>query len=83
MLDPKMKKDIENVIAQVTENDNFQGDDNFIDDLGIDSMMLLEIVVRVGKIINIKIPEQYISELQTYNDVIRVVSELYATNKEL
>lgn len=48
----ELKQELKELVSEVIEIDDFKEDDNFVEDLGVDSMMALEIVVRIEK--NIK-----------------------------
>ena len=53
----------------------------FVEDLGVDSMMALEIVVRIEKKYQISIPEEELPNIQSLNQVYEIVSNLINKNK--
>ncbi|MGG4046134.1 MULTISPECIES: acyl carrier protein [Paenibacillus] len=71
----ELRDELKELIAAVIEIDEFADDDNFIEDLGVDSMVALEIVYEIEKKLKVVIPAKQIKEMETLNDVIRMVSE--------
>lgn len=45
----ELKQELKELVSEIIEIDDFKEDDNFVEDLGVDSMMALEIVVRIEK----------------------------------
>ncbi|MBM0848325.1 acyl carrier protein [Staphylococcus epidermidis] len=72
----ELKKELKELVSEVIEIDEFKDDDNFVEDLGVDSMMALEIVVRLEKKYQISIPEEDLPNIQSLNQVYEVVSDL-------
>ncbi|QKG83257.1 acyl carrier protein [Kroppenstedtia pulmonis] len=72
----KLRDQLKEIIAEVIEVDEFGDEENFVSDLGVDSMMALEIVARIEQTFQIKIPEEYLPEVKSLNDVHRVVLEV-------
>lgn len=48
---------------------------SFIDDLGIDSMTMMEVVMMVEECLNIRLENQDLMKIQTYGDLDRYVAE--------
>ncbi|GMG77634.1 acyl carrier protein [Bacillus safensis] len=70
------KEVLKNIISEVIEEDTFEDDANFIEELGIDSMMIIEILVRVEKKFKITITEDYIPRFTDLNTMHSAVQEL-------
>ncbi|MBW7476947.1 acyl carrier protein [Paenibacillus oenotherae] len=81
MTEQQVKEELKGIIAAIIEIDEFNDSDEFVNDLGIDSMLSLEMVVRIEKAFKISIPEEYLTEFVTLNDVARVVNQILGTEK--
>lgn len=66
---------IKEVIANVTniEPDEIADDASFVDDLGLDSLSLLEIGVDVDYAFKLGLPEERMQELRTVEDTVQLV----------
>ncbi|WP_194544088.1 acyl carrier protein [Paenibacillus sp. FSL W7-1279] len=71
----ELRDELTKLVADVIEIDEFADDDNFVEDLGVDSMVALEIVYEIEKKLKVVIPAKHIKEMETLNDVIKMVSE--------
>lgn len=76
MQEQQLKAELKTIIAEIIEVDEFGDDENFVRDLGVDSMMALEIVARIEKSYRIRIPEEFLPEIKTLTDVTRVVTNV-------
>jgi len=76
MQEQQLKTELKTIIAEIIEVDEFGDDENFVRDLGVDSMMALEIVARIEKNYRIRIPEEFLPEIKTLTDVTRVVTNV-------
>lgn len=63
------------IIAEIIEVDEFDDDANFVGELGVDSMLALEIVARIERRYRIRIPEERFAEMQTLTISQGIVSE--------
>jgi acyl carrier protein len=65
------KDQLRSILAEVLDVDEVRIKDktNFAEDLGVDSLMALEVVVALEKKYQIKITEKELPELATLNDV--------------
>ncbi|MBK2126364.1 acyl carrier protein, partial [Fangia hongkongensis] len=52
--------------------DDFEDDERLVQELGVDSMMALEIVACIERKYKIRIPEERLVEVQTLNDSVRL-----------
>ncbi|MFC9655353.1 acyl carrier protein [Bacillus subtilis] len=69
----KVKLIISDVAEMEIEQIDFNSD--LIDDLGIDSMMTLEIVTELERTFHIKLEEEELQDITDVNSVIEVVSK--------
>jgi len=76
MSDMKLQSELKAIIAKIIEIDDFNDDDNFATELGVDSMLALEIVARIEKRYRIRIPEEQFAQLQTLSETTRIVAEI-------
>ena len=70
-------EELRNIIAGIVEieQDKITLDAKFIDDLGMDSMMALEILAAMEKKYKIQIPEERLSQMGSLKQVIEVAKE--------
>ena len=75
--------EIKDLIATIIEKDPGQIDPEarFIEDLGVDSMMALEMLAAIEKKYKIVIPEERLQEFTTLNATIKIAKE-YLTDKK-
>ncbi|MFW6051164.1 MAG: acyl carrier protein [Myxococcota bacterium] len=69
-----LKEKLRAIIAEVAEIDEVPDDVPFRD-LGIDSMMAIEIVAEVEREYKLNIPEEELEELTDFNAVVKKVQE--------
>ena len=77
-LDPEqIQADVKSLIAEIAEipEEDIAGDALFGEELGIDSLMGLEIIAAVEKKYRIEIPEDHLRRVKTLNDTIALVEE--------
>lgn len=74
MSDLKLRHELKAIIAEIIEVDDFTDTDDFVAQLGVDSVMALEMVARIEKRYRIRIPEERFEQMKTLNDVVRIVS---------
>lgn len=72
-----VENDIRKIIADILLIDpkKISPEAKFIEDLGMDSMMALEIVATVEKKYKIVIPEEYLMKMATLNDVVQIAKQ--------
>ncbi len=70
-----LTKEIRSIIAEIAEMDEeeIKGDSNFVEDLGFDSMMALEILAKLEKEYKIKIPEEELTKIANLNQSVELV----------
>lgn len=76
MDDQELRSELKGIIAEIIEEDTFNDDDNFVTNLGVDSMLALEIVARIEKHYRVRVPEERFAEMQTLNSVVNLISSL-------
>ncbi|MCU0651957.1 MAG: acyl carrier protein [Candidatus Omnitrophica bacterium] len=78
-----IEEEIKNLIAEIIEKDPGQvtPEAKFFEDLGVDSMMALEILAAIEKKYKISIPEEKLAQLTTLAQTIAVAKE-YLAQKE-
>lgn len=73
----RLFREIKSIVADVIEVDEneFDGETKFVDDLDVDSMMALEILVGIEKKYKIKIPEERLENITNLNDSVALARE--------
>jgi acyl carrier protein len=76
--DEQMKREIKKKVAEITElsEDKLKEDAKFVEDLGVDSMMALEIVASIEKKYKVVIPEEQIPKMRCLNDIYELLEKL-------
>ena len=70
-----LEQEVRKLIADIIEMDpnEIDGDAHLVEDLGMDSMMALEILAAVEKRYRIKMPEEDLPKITTLNKTIELV----------
>ena len=78
-----VEKDIRALVAEIleTEPDKLNGNANFVKDLGMDSMMALEILAGIEKKYRIVIPEDLLPKFTDINKTVSIVTDLISKKK--
>ena len=78
-----VEKDIRALIAEIleAEPDSFEGGARFVKDLGMDSMMALEILAGIEKKYRVVIPEDLLPKFTDLNTTVSIVKDLLAKKK--
>ncbi|MBL7070603.1 MAG: acyl carrier protein [Candidatus Omnitrophica bacterium] len=73
-----LEKDLRAIVADIVEIDegNITSEANFVEDLGMDSMMALEILATVEKKYKLKIPEENLTKMTSLKQVVELVNGL-------
>jgi acyl carrier protein len=68
----QIEAEIRGLIAEIIEvpPEQILGTSSFADDLGVDSLMALEIVASIEKKYRVQIPEAKLQQVKTLNDTI-------------
>ena len=66
---------VRNLVAEITERDPSEVSDTalFIDELGIDSLMAIEMLVAMDKKYKVQIPEEEFKNIKCVNDAVDIV----------
>jgi acyl carrier protein len=67
-----LKEDLRALIAEIAEKDEIPDDVSF-KDLGIDSMMAIEIVSEIERAYGIKVPEEELEKISDLQSVVDLV----------
>jgi len=72
-----LEKELKSLIAEIVEieEDRITPDANFVEDLGMDSMMALEILAAIEKKYKLKIPEENLTKMANLKQVIEIVNK--------
>ncbi len=70
-----LEKDVRRIIADIVElpEDRIKPDARFVEDLGMDSMMALEILASIEKRFKIQVPEEYLTKMTNLRDTIELI----------
>jgi acyl carrier protein len=73
----KIKQEVRTLVSEISEIPEAEINDSamFAEDLGLDSMMALEIVASVEKKYKIVIPEEKIPTIRSLADVYKILEE--------
>lgn len=77
MVNENLEKEVRTIVADILEVDESRilPESKFVEDLGMDSMMALEILASVEKKYKIKIPEENLAKITNLAQVVQLVSE--------
>jgi acyl carrier protein len=77
-------EDIRKLLAEIleTEPESIDGNANFVKDLGMDSMMALEILAAIEKKYRIAIPEETLPKFTDLNTTAKIVKELLGSKSK-
>jgi acyl carrier protein len=70
-IEPKIKKIIEEQLG--VEGDRIKPEASFIDDLGADSLDIVELVMAMEEEFDLEIPDEDAEKLRTVNDVTKYI----------
>jgi acyl carrier protein len=71
----QIKAEVKNLVARVTERepDEIPDDAHFMDQLGVDSLMAMEIMIAVDRKFGIDIPEEEFNKATNVNESVKMV----------
>ena len=80
-----VEKDMRALVAEIleTEPDQIDLSAKFVKDLGMDSMMALEILAGIEKKYRIVIPEDMLAKFTDLEATIKIVTEILVKNKKI
>ena len=68
-----VKRAIVSVTGSVRDPGSISDSASYVQDLGLDSLAILEIAVEMEREFEIRVPEEELSSIQTIEDTVRVV----------
>ena len=73
-----VEADLRQLVATIleVEPNSIDAEANFVKDLGMDSMMALEILASIEKKYKLVIPEETLGKFTTLNQTVKIVQEL-------
>lgn len=73
-----LEKEIRSLVAEILEIDasKITSDARFVEDLGMDSMMALEILASVEKKYKLRIPESYLTKVTSLNSMVDIARQI-------
>ena len=74
----EVKKAIKAKVSEITEvaESDLKDEADFTNDLGVDSMMALEIVASIEKMYKVAVPEEDIPQIRSLTNVYEIVKKL-------
>ncbi len=71
----KLENEIRSLIAEIVEiePEKITLESNFVEDLGMDSMMALEILASIEKKYKLRIPEENLTKVTNLNKTVEIV----------
>lgn len=79
----EIRTEVRRLVAEITEREPEEVSDTalFLEDLGIDSLMAIEMLVAVDKKYRIQIPEEEFGTIKNVNDAVALVQRHLAAKK--
>ena len=76
----EIRQKVKELVAEITERSPEEISDTalFVEDLGIDSLMTIEMLVMVDKKYKIHIPEEEFGKIRNVNDAVSIVQRYIA-----
>ena len=78
----KVKEEVKAIVSEITEvpEEDLKEEAKFVEDLGVDSMLALEVVASIEKKYRISIPEGDIIKFDSLNNVYKVIKRVFEDN---
>ena len=76
-INQNLEKELRLLVAEIVEVDEKEivPESDFVEDLGMDSMMALEIMAAMEKKYKIQIPEDKLGKIRNFKDTLKLVKE--------
>lgn len=73
----KLENELRSLIAEIVEIEpkKITPEANFVEDLGMDSMMALEVLASIEKKYKLRIPEENLTKITSLNKVVEIVNK--------
>ena len=68
----ELRNQLKTMVAELIEIDDFGDDQHLTNDLGVDSMMAIEIVARIEKRYHIRSSEEQLQQIHTFNEIVQI-----------
>ncbi len=80
-----VENDIKDMVAEILETDasEVKSDAHFVKDLGMDSMMALEILAGIEKKYRIVIPEEALAKFTDVTRTVSIVTDILKKNNKI
>lgn len=78
----QLKSELLTLVGEVIEVEEFASDAHLSEDMGIDSMMLIEIAARIEQRYQLKVAEEYLPQMTSVDAICDIVSGLLAAQSE-
>lgn len=80
---PDLAQEIRTMVAEIVDisPETIKPDAKFVEDLGVDSMMALEILASLEKKYRIRIPEESLAKLTSLNETVNLAKEMLEKQK--
>jgi acyl carrier protein len=76
VVNSEFKKELKDIICEIIEVEDFQDDQSFAE-MGIDSMMVLEVVAEIENKFSIKIPDEEIGNyFQSFDSIVNTTLKI-------
>ena len=72
-----LENELRSIVAEITEAEpeKITPEAKFVEDLGMDSMMALEILASIEKKYKLKIPEEYLGKISTLSGLMEIAKK--------
>jgi len=83
MNDERLSKEIKTLVAKIIKvpEANIDLNADLFAQLGVDSLLGVEIIASLDKKYNLDVPEKKLKDIRTVNDIINLVKEFLAKKK--
>ncbi len=73
-MEENLRERLREIVAEVAEIDDVPDDTPF-KDLGVDSMMAIEIIAEIERIYSLKVPEEEIEQVVDLNSMVALIEQ--------
>ena len=79
-----LEQSLKQIIAEIleVEPDTITPQANFVEDLGMDSMMALEVLASIEKKYKLRIPEENLSKITNLNKTVEIINKFLNFDNE-
>ena len=78
-----LEQELRSIVSEITEiePEKITPEANFVDALGMDSMMALEILASIEKKYKLKIPEDYLGKVSNLSNLVEITKKFIEEGK--